>query len=73
MANCIALRAASVLVLSGNCMLPTAKLTPSTSAAVMVMVTCKPIKSMLREWFTGLSGKRTEKGASLLFTSRQFQ
>jgi len=38
---------------------PTANITPSTSAAVMVISTLVPFRSTLRVWLAGLAGNIT--------------
>jgi hypothetical protein len=52
----IAGSAARACASSGASAVPTAKVAPSTSAAVIVMLTCMPSRSTLRVWLAGLAG-----------------
>jgi hypothetical protein len=59
------------LAASGSSALPTAKVAPSTSAAVIVMATWTPSRLIVRVCVEGFPGSITTKGADVPRTSRQ--
>ena len=70
-ASRIASSARLALAASASSALPTAKATPSTSAAVIVIVAWMPFRLTGRDSVAGLAGSNTENGALLPRTSRQ--